>query len=388
MDEGLGLLLEVLSAQVTGREAESHEVQAAMRGLEDVELEEDQPEWTARLDMAARALGIRVRWIRADVDTIVGMARADLPIVTWVDFWQGSGWWVSVEGQTLGRVYSRQFPSARGSDYLFPERFAEQMLNGDAREVRFWGILEPASPAQSMAGGAMPAVRRALSLLSSEREAVWGVALFSITVGILSLATPLTIQLLINWLTFGAIRQPLIVLSIGLLISLSLAALLRALMRLAVEMIQRRVFVRTVMDLSWRLPRVRVSSFDRTYGPELVNRFFDVLTVQKSIGSLFIDALGAGLGAIVGLTLLAFYHPILLGFAVFLGLGAWFILWPLGKGAEKTAIKESKSKYRVAGWLEELARQPLVFKLGSEPHDTSGTLATDLQPETSPAAHR
>ena len=35
----------------------------------------------------------------------------------------------------------------------------------------------------------------------------------------------------------------------------------------------------------------------------------------------------------------------------------------LGKGGEQTAIYESKAKYRVAGWIEEIAQDPVLLQL-------------------------
>lgn len=79
-----------------------------------------------------------------------------------------------------------------------------------------------------------------------------------------------------------------------------------------VEIIQRRLFVRVVVDFSQRLLRVRAETFDRLHGPELVNRFFDVVTVQKSAALLLMDGLSLIMQTLLGLILLAVYHPLLL----------------------------------------------------------------------------
>jgi ABC-type bacteriocin/lantibiotic exporter with double-glycine peptidase domain len=62
--------------------------------------------------------------------------------------------------------------------------------------------------------------------------------------------------------------------------------------------------------------------------------------------------------------LLAVYHPYLLVFDVVVVLLTAVALLPWLATAQATAIKESYTKYAVAAWLEELARHPLVFKLG------------------------
>ena len=95
-----------------------------------------------------------------------------------------------------------------------------------------------------------------------------------------------------------------------------------------------------------------------------MNRFFDVLTVQKGASKLLIDALGVVLSIVVGLSVLAFYHPLLLAFdAGLLVVIAIIVFGPLRRG-EATAIAESSAKYKVAAWLEEIARSPYTFKAG------------------------
>ena len=98
------------------------------------------------------------------------------------------------------------------------------------------------------------------------------------------------------------------------------------------------------------------------YGPELVNRFFDVITVQKGVATLLMDSVSIALQTVVGMLVLAFYHPLLLAFDVALVLSVGFVLLVLGRGAVKTAVKESKAKYAVAAWLEEMALHPVAFR--------------------------
>ncbi|MEI8258098.1 MAG: ABC transporter ATP-binding protein, partial [Deltaproteobacteria bacterium] len=58
----------------------------------------------------------------------------------------------------------------------------------------------------------------------------------------------------------------------------------------------------------------------------------------------------------------AFYHPVLLAFdAVLVGALA-VIVWLLGRGGTRTAIDESRAKYEVAAWLQELARHETSFR--------------------------
>jgi ABC-type bacteriocin/lantibiotic exporter with double-glycine peptidase domain len=133
------------------------------------------------------------------------------------------------------------------------------------------------------------------------------------------------------------------------------------------EVIQRRIFVRVVADLSHRLPRARHESFDGAHGPELLNRFFEVMTVQKSAALLVLDGVSLCLQIAVGMAVLAVYHPLLLGFDVVLLAALAFVVLVLGRGAVQTSIDESRAKYAVAAWLEQLASCPVAFKSAGGP---------------------
>ena len=50
----------------------------------------------------------------------------------------------------------------------------------------------------------------------------------------------------------------------------------------------------------FRLPRAELGAFDRAHGPELVNRFFDIFTIQKAAASLLLGGLELLLAASVG----------------------------------------------------------------------------------------
>jgi ABC-type bacteriocin/lantibiotic exporter with double-glycine peptidase domain len=98
------------------------------------------------------------------------------------------------------------------------------------------------------------------------------------------------------------------------------------------------------------------------HAPELVNRFLDVVTVQKSASMLLLTGINLVLNAAIGLTVLAFYHPFLLAFALLLLAAIAAIIFVFGRGAVPTSIRESVRKYQVVDWFEELARHPRMFK--------------------------
>jgi ABC-type bacteriocin/lantibiotic exporter with double-glycine peptidase domain len=211
-----------------------------------------------------------------------------------------------------------------------------------------------------------PPIRRLYQLLLPERQDLLTVFLFAVLSGVLYLATPLAVDALVNSLAFGASEgvyvQALVVLSLGLFGFLLLLGLVRAAQYFVTELIQRRLFVRLTADLAYRLPRVEMRSLEQKLGPDLVNRFFDVVTVQKSGSLLLLDGINLVLGAFFGLLILGFYHPFLLLFAFVLLGYLVIVLVPLGRGAVTTSIEESYAKHDVASWLEQVALFPYLFK--------------------------
>ncbi|WLD13341.1 ABC transporter ATP-binding protein [Planctellipticum variicoloris] len=204
--------------------------------------------------------------------------------------------------------------------------------------------------------------QRLLVLLKPERRDL-GVALaIAACAGILSLSVPIAAQQLVRAVTFGSLYQPVIVLSLMMLALLGLLGCLQALHFYVAELLQRRLFARTVADLAWRLPRVRADVWHHHDGPELVNRFLEIATIQKVISNLAVDGLMVVLTTFVGMALMAFYHPYLLGYDILLIVLLVVVLFLMGRGAIRTSIAESLGKYKVLGWLEQLLRSRPVFQ--------------------------
>lgn len=206
-------------------------------------------------------------------------------------------------------------------------------------------------------------LKRFIALLSLDQRDVWAVALFAFVSGILSLATPLAIESLVNVVSWGTFLQPLLVLAFMLLACLGIAGILKVLQTVVVEVIQRRQLVRIVGDLAHRFPRAKQSALQGLYPRELANRVFDIMTIQKASAVLLLDGVSIVLTTMMGLLLLAFYHPFLLGFDIALMICMVSITWVLGRGGVQTAIEESKTKYRIIHWLQDVLSTPAAFKV-------------------------
>lgn len=203
---------------------------------------------------------------------------------------------------------------------------------------------------------------RLFELLRVERNDLWVAIVFSVAVGLLTLALPVATQALVNTVAFGTLLQPLVVLSLVVLALLVVSAVLQCLRLHVVEMLQRRVFVRLSSESLHRLMNARTDVLRMQNGPEVVNRFLDVVTVQKAGATLLIDGLSVAMQTLVGMILLGVYHPWLLAFDAVLLAGLLVVIFPFGMGAVRTSVAESKAKYALVGWLEEVARNTTTFR--------------------------
>ncbi len=331
--------------------------------------------WAQRLVEVGESVNLRVRLMEGRLDDALAFVRQGSPVAACYQAEDGTLRWLVA---TLVKG-SRVKLTDAGDDkprWVSRRSLAKTLGLGAAADTTRWVIGQPALPCDaasaprhsSAPGQPLSPLSRLLILMRPEASDLWVVLLFSVVVGVLALATPIAVEALVNTVAFGQYLQPVIVLAILLLTFLGFAAAVRGLVVFVVEILQRRLFVRVVEDLAYRLPRARQEAYDGAYGPELVNRFYDVVTVQKTVAAMLLDALFLVLQTFIGMAVLAFYHPFLLGFDIVLLLLIAFAIFVLGRGAIGTAIKESKCKYAVGAWLEELARHPTAFKMHGGNH--------------------
>ncbi|MFM8177692.1 MAG: peptidase domain-containing ABC transporter [Candidatus Kapaibacterium sp.] len=188
---------------------------------------------------------------------------------------------------------------------------------------------------------------------------------YSVIMGLLSLALPLASQSLVNAVSLGIYTTQLTVLCVGVAIGLLILGVFQILELTVVDILRRRIFLRAAFDVAQSLSRVTLRSLEGEYPPELVNRFFDVTTITKTLSKFLLDGISAVLVAGIGLILLAVYHPFFLLFDIFLIGFVVLLVIILGRGGVRTSIEESRQKYEVAHWLEEIARCLPAFKMSS-----------------------
>lgn len=206
-------------------------------------------------------------------------------------------------------------------------------------------------------------VQRLFRLLKSERKDIIYIYIYAVFAGIITLSLPLGIQAIIGLISGGLMFS-----SVFLLIGLVILAVLingglQIMQMSMVEILQRRIFTKAAYEFSFRIPRLKAEAIMKEYAPELVNRFFDILTIQKGLPKLLIDISSAALQILFGLILLAFYHPFFIFFGIFLLIILGVIFYFTGPSGLKTSLVESKYKYKVVFWLEEMARTLTAFKM-------------------------
>ncbi|MBL8828401.1 MAG: ATP-binding cassette domain-containing protein [Planctomycetaceae bacterium] len=335
--------------------------------------------WAERLEFSGESCGLHVTTHRNAWNAVVDQVSADAPVVIGVGDANGFRCVLMLDvdaGQV--RVFdSALHTTADDADWISLNDLRQRAVAHDDETVT-WAVATPLAPCDAMSAQADHAdgsghdhdhhehlrpLPRLFRLLRPEWTDIRSIILFAFTIGLLALATPITVEALVNTIAFGGLLQPVIVIASILFACLGFANILVALQTYLVELIQRRLFVRVVADLAHRLSRVQLGAYDGQHGPEMVNRFFDVITVQKVAASLLLDGLGIALSTGIGMVVLAFYHPLLLGFDVVLVGTLALLVFILGRGAIPTAIAESRAKYAVAGWLEEMARHHLAFRV-------------------------
>jgi ABC-type bacteriocin/lantibiotic exporter with double-glycine peptidase domain len=212
------------------------------------------------------------------------------------------------------------------------------------------------------------ATTRILELLKLDKEDISSIYIYSIFAGLLSLSLPLGIQAIIGFVLAGSLSTSIVVLIGLVLLGTFLTGFLQVRTLQMIEKIEQKLFVRYSLEYGDRLPKLNIEKLDSYYLPELVNRFFDISSLQKSLHKLLVDVPAAVIQVLLGIILLAFYHPLFIAFGFVLLITVVVILqYTSGKGFA-TSIETSDKKYEIGGWLEEMARSIKSFKYSKKSH--------------------
>lgn len=199
-------------------------------------------------------------------------------------------------------------------------------------------------------------------ILGPERGFFWLAIAYGVGISLLSLATPISVQLLINSIANTALPAPLYTLAFVLFALLMLSGILALLRGHLMELFRRRFMARLVADVTVRAINAANPFFQDERRIDLFNRYFELINIQKNVPNLLIGAFTIILQAGVGFVVTAFYHPFFLAFNLLVIFLVWlvWVLW--SRGAMRSGIVLSHKKHEAAHWLESVAASNGFYK--------------------------
>ena len=218
--------------------------------------------------------------------------------------------------------------------------------------------------------------KRFTSLLELDKKDIKQVFYYAIFAGFVALSLPLGIQAIINLIQGAEVSTSWIVLVVLVTLGVAFQGVLQLMQIRILENIQQKIFTRSSFEFVYRFPKITMGELRSNYPPELANRFFDTLTVQKGLSKILIDFPAALLQILLGLIILSFYHPFFILYGILLISLVFLLFKSTAKKGLQTSLLESKRKYNVAHWIQEVARSVVSFKLSGKT-----TLAMDRNDE-------
>jgi ATP-binding cassette, subfamily B, bacterial len=206
---------------------------------------------------------------------------------------------------------------------------------------------------------------RIAHLVRDEKSEISSIYFYALLSGLIQLSLPLGIQTIIGFVLGGALSTSLVILITLVVMGVLLNGVLQMNQMKIIERIQQKIFVRYSFAFTAHIPRLDLQKIDSFYLPELVNRFFDIPVLQKSLSKMLLDFPLAITQIILGLLLLSFYHPAFIFFGLLLLVLLVLIFRITGNKGFQTSLEKSTYKYQVAGWLEEMARVVKQFKFSA-----------------------
>jgi putative ABC transport system ATP-binding protein len=204
--------------------------------------------------------------------------------------------------------------------------------------------------------------RTFFNILKPEANFYWLALVYGVGISLLSLATPISVQMLINTVANTAMTTPLVVLTLTLFGLLMMFALLYGLRIHLMELFSRRFYARMVAEISLLAVYAKNPFFGDARKSSLFNRYFDVVNVEKAIPILFVGGFTVVLQVFTGFILVSLYHPYFLLFTIIMSALIWIIWLVWGARAVRTGIDLSHAKHGTAAWLETVGESNGFFK--------------------------
>lgn len=208
------------------------------------------------------------------------------------------------------------------------------------------------------------------SVIRFEKKEITAIYFYAILSGIIQLSLPLGIQTIINFSQaaagIGTLPVSIVVLIFIVLIGILVSGILQVNQMKIVEKIEQSIFTRFSLEFAHKIPKIETSALNNDHLPELMNRFFEIVGIQKGLSKILLDIPLAFIQILFGLILLSFYNSTFIILGLLLILLLFFIFKYTNKKGLIAAYNESEDKYEVASWLEEIARSNKTFKISSQ----------------------
>lgn len=209
-------------------------------------------------------------------------------------------------------------------------------------------------------------LKRMSTLLRHYRREIRYIILYALVAGLINLSLPLGIQAIIGLLAGGSISASWGILVLFVIVGAVFTGVLRLMQLSITEHLQRHIFTDAALDFAIRIPRLNLEKLQREYLPELINRFFDTINLQKGLPKVLIEGITATFSILLSITVLSFYHPAFVTFSLILLALLGLMLFLTAPSGLASSLNESKYKYKLAHWLEEIGRVSATFKLTGE----------------------
>ena len=209
-------------------------------------------------------------------------------------------------------------------------------------------------------------LKRFFAVIRLEKREISAIYFYAILSGLIQLSLPLGIQAIINFAQVAAGKSKLPtsmwLLIILVLIGVLVSGVLQVSQMKVVEKIQQRLFTRYSFEFTYKVPKLDLKSTQDYHLPELVNRFFDTVSLQKGLSKLLLDVPLAIIQILFGLILLSFYSSIFIIFGIMLIVILYLVLYFTSQRGFDASIRESNYKYDIASWIQDVARAITSFK--------------------------
>ncbi len=200
--------------------------------------------------------------------------------------------------------------------------------------------------------------------LFKERSIVFKIYLLAILQGLMYLSIPLGIQGIVTYIMAGSFSASLILLSTVTICVTAFIGFFQLWQMRINETLHQKIFG----DLASRINDFLEKSNPSTEILAKLNKYFEVVTLQKGISKILLDFSFSVISIVFGLLLLPAYSSWFLVFTILLGTAFYFIIRYYGKKGIETNIQTSNEKYKLIEWFQENAieRQKLSVSAGTE----------------------